>query len=197
MLFRGKEVDPPEGIRTATYTVRPITTADNELDYAAVMESREYLRAWEQSTWPEDDFTAEANLEDMVEMVKRHDDRYAFGYTVMNPDETECLGCVYIFPPEAKMYNDATVTALGSDDWSDVDATVHFWVRKSRLEEGFDRTLLEALRVWIATDWPFDHAVFGTNEQFLQQVAMIEETDLQLEFEISKPAEPGTSRCYA
>ncbi len=49
------------------------------------MESREFLRTWNQSTWPEDDFTVEANREDMVKMEQRHVDGEAFGYTMVTP----------------------------------------------------------------------------------------------------------------
>ena len=39
--------------------------ADADMDYAAVMEGREYRRTWDQSTWPADDFTVAANRKDL------------------------------------------------------------------------------------------------------------------------------------
>jgi hypothetical protein len=96
------------------------------------MESREFLRKWEQSTWPEDDFTLEANRQDMVKLEQRHASGEALTYTVMNLDQTECLGCVYVFSPEPSWFSDAHVVAVGADEWSDCDAMIFFWVRKSR-----------------------------------------------------------------
>ncbi|MDF2510059.1 MAG: hypothetical protein K0Q52_3918, partial [Microbacterium sp.] len=49
-------VDPeapvPAGLRTSEFVLRPITADDAERDHAAVMETRDDLRLWEQSTWP-------------------------------------------------------------------------------------------------------------------------------------------------
>ncbi len=49
-----------------------------------------------------------------------------------------------------------------------------FWIRQSRLAEGLDRRLLDVLRPWFRDDWTFDGHLFLTNEQFAQQVAMME-----------------------
>lgn len=123
------EPDPPV-LRTDEFTLRPITAGDTEMDYAAVMDTREDLRLWEQGTWPEDDFTVEDNRVDIVEMEERHIDLRAFSYTVLDPDGTSCLGCVYVFPTGASFLAKAEVTPVGDDRWEDVDAVVYFWVRR-------------------------------------------------------------------
>ena len=51
----------PAALRTGEFALRPITTDDAERDYAALMETRELLRLWEQSTWPADDFHSRSN----------------------------------------------------------------------------------------------------------------------------------------
>jgi hypothetical protein len=177
--------------------LRPILASDAELDYAAVMESREFLRKWEQSTWPEEDFTVEANREDMAKPERRHASGESFTYTVMNLDQTECLGCVYVFSPEGNWLSDAQVVAVGADEWSDSDAVILFWVRKSRLAAGTDSLLLDSLRTWFEREWSFDAPVVMTNEQFDQQVAMIEGTDLRRRFEVKLPDDPGKYLAYA
>jgi hypothetical protein len=177
--------------------LRPILASDAELDYDAVMESREFLRKWEQSPWPEDDFTVEANREDMVKAERRHASGEAFTYTVMNLDQTECLGCVYVFSPESNWLSVGNVKAVGADQWSDCDAVFLFWVRKSRLAQGMDCPLLDSVLTWFEPDWNFDAPVVMTNEQFDQQVAMIEGTGLQRRFEIKLPDDPGTYLAYA
>jgi hypothetical protein len=196
-VFGELAVSPPAGLRTVQFVLRPLLASDAELDYDAVMESREYLRAWEQSTWPGDDFTVEANREDLVKLERRHANGDAFTYTVMNLDETACLGCVYVLSPDAKMFAGAEVTTTGADQWSDCDATFFFWVRKSSLPEGLDRTLLESLLRWIDWAWSFNAPVIVTNEQFEQQVAMIEGTALRRRFELHVPDVAGTYLAYA
>ena len=72
MTFRQHDVVAPTGLETPRFVLRPILATDARLDYDAVMESREYLRKWEQSTWPEDDFTVDANREDLAKLEQRH-----------------------------------------------------------------------------------------------------------------------------
>lgn len=194
MPFENMEFAVPEGLTTDTFMLRPIMAADVELDYAAVMESR--VRTWEQSSWPEEDFTVAANREDPEKLERRHANREAFTYTVMNLAGIECLGCVYLFSSDAPMFTAARITAVGNRRWEDYDAAVYFWIRKSQLGKGTDRVLLDTLRTWLAQDWSLGGPLIVTNEQFTQQVDMIEDTDLQLRFVIEEPDKPGRYLAY-
>lgn len=191
MSFTDPDEPVPAGLRTEHFVLRPIVADDAEADFAAVVETREYLRLWEQSTWPADDFTVESNREDLVGLEQRHGAHRAFTYTVVEPDGAECLGCVYIFPTDATFLARSTVTAVGADDWADVDAVVFFWARRSRMAAGMDEALLAALRPWFAEEWKLAKTVYVTNEQFTQQVQLIEGTDLTLKFEFLEPGKPG------
>jgi len=182
----------PDELRTEQFTLRPITAEDAERDYAALMETRELLRLWEQSTWPADDFTVEANRADLVGLETRHREGRAFTYTVVDPDDTEALGCVYVFPITANFLTKATVTPTGERRWADVDAVVYFWMRSTAMHAGLDAALLAALRNWFRELWKTERTVFVTNEQFTQQVELIQGTELQLEFELVEPDKPGT-----
>ncbi|CAM3335298.1 N-acetyltransferase [Occultella aeris] len=197
MPFEIQKSDIPEGLTTDEFVLRPIVAADAELDYAAVMESRDYLRAWEQSTWPADDFTVEANREDLVGLEERHADGRAFTYTVMDPAGTECLGCVYLMATDGRSFTGARITAVGDQRWDEYEAAVYFWVRRSRLATETDRTLLGALRAWLAQDWTLRGHLFVTNEQFTQQVDLIGRTDLQLRFTVENPGKPGRYLAYS
>lgn len=197
MAFDSEDFHPPDGMRTDEFLLRPIRGTDVELDYEAVMESREYLRTWEQSTWPEDDFTIEANRRDLDKLERLHGEGRSFTYTVMNPAETQCLGCVYIFPTDAPFLARSEIVAVDDGQWSGYEAAVYFWVRKSRLADELDRRLLDALRSWIERDWPIGRHLLVTSELFGQQVALIERTDLQLEFHLKDPKQPGRFLAYA
>ena len=196
MPFQNLEFEIPEGLRTDGFVLRPITAADAELDYEAVMESREYLRFWEQSTWPEDDFTVAANREDLEMLERRHADGLAFTYTVLDPAGTECLGCAYLMAPNAGSFVKSNIIPVGELRWDDFEAMIYFWVRKSQLATETDRALLDALRAWIAQEWGFGRHLFVTNEQFTQQVDMIERTDLRRRFVIEEPGKPGRFLAY-
>jgi hypothetical protein len=196
MVFGDENITIPDGLVTNEFLIRPLSATDVELDYAAVMESKEFLRKWDQSSWPADDFTLAGNLEDLERHEREHIDRKSFTFTVMNTTETECLGCIYIFPLTARWLSKAEATPIGATDWTDYEAVVLFWIRQSRLAEAMDRKLLDVLRPWFEQAWTFDGHLFLTNEQFEQQVAMLEEANLQLEFEIELPKYVGNELAY-
>jgi len=181
----------PAGLTTDEFALRAIRAGDAARDHSAVMETRDDLRLWEQSEWPRNGFTVEENRQDLVELEHRHAEGRAFTYTVTDPDDTECLGCVYIFPPTATFLAKSTVTSIAGDVWADLDAMVYFWARKSRMETGLDERLLTALQVWFDREWRFERTVYVTNEQFEQQVDLIRRTDLNLKFELLEPGKPG------
>lgn len=196
MTFTDPAVDVPVELRTPEFRLRPIVADDAEADFAAVMETRESLRLWEQSSWPADDFTVEANRADLVGLEKRHAAHRAFTFTVVEPDGSEALGCVYLFPTDATFLAKSTVTPISDASWNDVDAVIYFWARLTRMETGMDERLLGALRSWFASEWGFEHAVYVTNEQFLQQRALLDRTDLDVKFELVEPGKPGTYLVY-
>ena len=197
MIFGNEKITIPDGIVTNEFLIRPLLVTDVELDYAAVMESKEFLRKWDQSSWPADDFTVAGNLEDLQRAEHRHVNREAFTFTVMNPNGTECLGCIYIFPRTARWLSQAETTSIGDTDWVNYEAVVLFWIRQSRLAAAMDRQLLNILCQWFEKEWTFDGHLFLTNEQFEQQVAMFEEANLQLQLEVTLPKQPGKYRAYA
>ena len=196
MIFGNESDMIPERLETEQFLLRRLSETDVELDYAAVMESREILRQWEQSTWPADDFTLADNLKDLQRHEREHLNREAFTFTVMNRDETECLGCVYIYPRTVRWLARAEATPVTSAKWADYEAVVTFWVRQSRLAEGLDSQLLDVLRRWFDQEWDFDGYLFLTSERFKQQVAMFESTTLQQQFELQDPKKGGKDLAY-
>lgn len=194
--FHNQDFEPPAELRTEEFLLRPLLVSDTELDYEAVMETREFLRKWSLEPWPEDDFTVEGNRKDMVTAEEWFAVRRAFLYTIMNPEETECLGCVYIFPTDAKWLSVSEKDSVTGTEWSDYDAVATFWVRSSRIAGGLDRRVLDAVRSWFGADWPFESYLIHTNEQLEQQVAVIEDAGLRLLFKLTEPGEPVTSLAY-
>ena len=112
MLLTDAARDVPARLRADEFLLRPITAADAARDHEAVMESRQELRLREQSSWPADTFTVEEEAEDLADLERRHLERRAFTYTVLDPHGPGCLGCVYLFPTTATFLTRAAVTAV-------------------------------------------------------------------------------------
>ena len=91
-----ERVDLPTG-----HHLRPIRADDVDIDFPAVMGSRErlwakYGEAW---GWPPADMSLEADREDLAHHEAEIAALETFNYALLDADETELLGCVYVDPP--------------------------------------------------------------------------------------------------
>ena len=139
----------PERVELATgHHLRPIRAADAEIDYPAVMGSRERLwaRYGEPWGWPPATMTFEQDREDLARHEAEIARQETFNYAVLNDNETELLGCVYIDPPEG--------------DGSDGDALVSWWVIDRAVGTELDRALDEFVPRWLKDTWGFDAVDF-------------------------------------
>ena len=197
MSFRDQGIEPADGFTGAGFIVRPLVPSDVVLDHEAVMSSREFLYHWEQEPpYPPEDFSVEDNLEDLELMNGEHVNGTRYTYTVMNSDETQVLGCIYLLPNNDRMYRTAEVTSHDGSDFSSIDATVAFWVRVSSWEDGFERVLLDAVLGWLRDDWSLERPVIMTNEKLDHQIATIEALGLTRRFDYDRDRDMYTSYAY-
>lgn len=133
--------DVPEKLETAKFRIRMLTVNDVVKDYDAVMTSVEHLQGvfGARSKWPSSSLTLEQDLIDLGWHQKEFQRRTSFAYTVMSLDESQCFGCIYLYP--------------SSKDDYEVD--VYLWVRKSEYENGLDPILFDSVKTWLSENWPF------------------------------------------
>jgi RimJ/RimL family protein N-acetyltransferase len=198
MGFSDRGIEPSDGFTGEGFVVRPLVPSDVALDHAAVMASREFLYHWEQDPpYPPEDFSIDDNLADLEQMDEAHRNRSRYTYTVLDGDESQVLGCIYVLPSDDRMYRTAEVTSHDGTDLSSVDATVSFWVRPSTWEDGFERTLLAAVLDWLRDDWSLERPVIITNEALRHQIATIESLGLTRRFDYDREKDMYTSHAYA
>ena len=137
--------DVPETLQTERLRLRPLTINDAVKDYAAVMSSEERLRTVFDpgGEWPSG-LTLEQNIIELGWHQTEFQLRTSFAYTVVSLDESEVLGCVYIYPTRKPGY----------------DAEITLWVRQSRVEEGLDEHLFNTVESWIADSWPLQNPAY-------------------------------------
>jgi len=136
----------PQVLETDKFRLRILTVNDVVKDYDAVMTSVEHLQGifGPHSKWPPLDLTFEQDLIDLGWHQKEFQTGSSFAYTVMNLDESHCLGCVYIFPSTKEGF----------------DAEVYMWVRKSAYNEALDPVLYNTVRKWITEKWPLKKVAY-------------------------------------
>jgi len=118
-----------------------------EKDYEAVMETQKRFLSLGYE-WPREGFTIGENLTDLEQHQREFLDRKAFAYTVVTPDESRVLGCVYINPSREE----------------GVDARIRMWVRESEYQKGLDPVLFKAVKEWIKKEWPFKMVSYAERE---------------------------------
>lgn len=144
------DFEVPRELRTAQFRLEPLGPEHNAADHAAWMSSIEHLQAtpgFAGRGWPPDEgFSAEANLADLVRHADEFERRVAFAYTVLrpgpDPQADDVIGCVYFDPGPRP----------GSVD-------VRSWVRADVAE--LDATLRQTVREWLARSWPFEEVAYA------------------------------------
>ena len=136
---------PPTSLVAARFRLVPLGPEHNESDHAAWGGSIDHIRATPgfrpgegHDSWPEP-MSSESNLADLEMHAREFRERTAFTFTVLAPetDVDRVIGCVYMYP----------------DRDGDAVAVVRCWVSASVAE--LDQPLAEAVRDWIAHDWPW------------------------------------------
>lgn len=190
LSFFPRNAPVPTGLRTDQVLLVPLRPIHVKPDYDAVMTSREMLRRWSQSDWPADDFTLQDNLDDLERHEREHIELQAFTYAVLDPTETECLGCVYIKSLMSEL-NRAKANTDEHMEKNDRTAVVRFWVRQSRLADDLDRHLLDALVAWFDREWPFEAVLFRTAGDDRRQATVFTGRGLEIRHELKEPGLPA------
>ena len=135
----------PQVLETERMRLRPLTMADAERDYAAVMSSEHRLKTVfrENGDWPTG-LTLDQNVMELGWHQTEFELRTSFAYTVVSLDESRVLGCLYIYPFDKGGY----------------DAHATMWVRADMLDSGLDEHLEATVKAWLEEDWPFDQVAY-------------------------------------
>lgn len=133
----------PLGLEHERFRLRMLTVDDVVKDFDAICD-RVDRRGRPQPAFAA---TVTENLVDLGWHQKEFELRRSFAYTVVAPDESRVLGCVYLYPSETH------------------DVSVQMWVRRDAWEGGLDPVLEETVRAWVERDWPFTRPTYGERDR--------------------------------
>jgi len=127
--------------------LRPIRETDVEIDYPAVMGSRErlwsiYGEAW---GWPPVTMTVKQDREDLARHEREIEAHESFNYALLDQSETALLGCVYIDPPQRP----------------GEDVVCSWWVVDDVAGSPLERAVDAFVPSWLAGTWGFRAPRFG------------------------------------
>ncbi len=195
MTFYPPNAPIPAGLTTDEFILEPLTTDHVQLDHAALMESVAMLRTWAGGDWPTHEFTVAQNYEDLARHQAEHEERVAFTFTVLTPDRSRCIGCIYLDDL-------ANVLAFAGADPAQIagvpdgSVAVRFWATQPRLADDLDAQLFASIRSWLHEEWAFDHLLYRTNERDQRQVGLFEGANLTRRHAIQVPTLRGQLVLY-
>ena len=135
----------PQRVELPTgHHLRPIRGSDVDIDYPAVMGSRDrlwakYGEAW---GWPPADMSFEADREDLARHEAEIEAHETFNYAILDADETALFGCVYIDPADEQSP-------------SGTDAVVSWWVVDDAVGTELEQALADVVPRWLEETWRF------------------------------------------
>ena len=143
-IFVSEDFKVPKSLVTDLYRLEILEPNVAEIDYDAVMSSKERLRHvfCENDEWPADNMTLEDNMRDLEQHEAEFHSRKAFAYTVLTLSKERCIGCVYFYPSSIPEY----------------DCEAYLWVRTSEVD--LDDNLYINIRNWLKTHWQFKRVAF-------------------------------------
>jgi Acetyltransferase (GNAT) domain len=126
----------PDGLGHERFKLRMLSVTDVAKDFAAI--NQRVLADGTPDPWSDTSFLD--NLADLGWHEVEFRIRRSFAYTVVRPDESEVIGCVYFNPPRREEH----------------DVEISLWVTSTAWKEGLDGELETAVREWVERDWPFE-----------------------------------------
>lgn len=89
------------------------------------MSSIDVIRSTRGGSWPSPELSFEEDMIDLGWHQREFENKTSFAFTVMNLDETKCLGCFYLYPAGYRKK---------APENSDVD--ISFWVTQKEYNKG-------------------------------------------------------------
>lgn len=154
----------PAEVTTSRMRMLPLQPEYNWFDFQAAQSSIDHLRTTLQwGSWPSPDATAEQNATDLERHWNEWQAREAYAYTVLDPDATRCVGCVYLNP----------------DANEPRGVRMAYWVIESELENDLDAYLVDSVLDMIHRTWPVDVVTIAHPPQNPRGIEILEERGLE------------------
>lgn len=167
----------PQPLNTPRFLIEPLNEEHAELDFMALMSCRCRLREELQwGSWPPAGFTLELNRVDL----RGHHDEFkrgeAFAYTVLSPDRSRCIGCIYV------------------ERCAEVDgAQLAFWVIDDAID--IEAVLVTDVVQWIHRSWSIDRVLIPLREANHRGIAIARKCEW-VGFEVTEGSPLSEHHCF-
>lgn len=137
---------PPAELRYEDIVATAITRSHLQDDVAGINASIDLIQRTRGGGWPTEPVTEDYNYVDLVWHELEFREHASFTYAVYST-EPRYLGCAYLYPMGRRTQLTEQLLAF--------DVDVSWWVTPTAYEQGYYEKLYDALRQWLATEFPF------------------------------------------
>ncbi len=146
---------PPSRLVHDDIVATPLTRADLREDLHAIRTSVALIRRTRGGKWPPDALSEAEDVDDLVWHEVEWAAGLSYAYVVRDAGGTY-LGCFYLYPLGRRATLDEARVAY--------DVDVSWWVDAAAYERGDYARLYDALRAWLASEFPFWKPYFSNRE---------------------------------
>lgn len=156
-----KKLDLPCGFETPAslsfedIEARALTRSDLRDDVLGINASIALIQRTRGGGWPTEEVTEDQNFVDLVWHELEFREGASFAYAVYKAGG-QYLGCCYLYPMGRRTELSAELVKY------DVDAS--WWVTPTAYEQGYYTKLFQALRYWLADQFPFWRPYYSNRE---------------------------------
>jgi hypothetical protein len=156
-----KKLDLPSGFTAPTrlsyedIEATAITRTDLRDDVSGINASIALIQRTRGGGWPTEPVTEDFNFVDLVWHELEFREGSSFTYVVREPDGAY-LGCCYLYPMGRRTQLTEQLLRYGVD--------VSWWVTPTAYAQGYYAKVYQALRHWLADEFPFWEAFYSNAE---------------------------------
>lgn len=142
----------PERHQADGLLFRKLCFSDTDDDYKAVMSSIDIIRKTRGGDWPDSSLTYEEDQIDLGWHQREFEGGSSFAYVIYTADESEYVGCFYLYEP-----------GFRGEKSADADVDVSFWVTQVAYDKGYYEKVYRELDAWLKQDWPFNRLGYSND----------------------------------
>ncbi len=169
----------PKVCSSSRFLLEPQSLDHAELDYLAVMSSKDHLRRWSFSEWPEDSFTLEQNKKDLEAHVQEAREGLAYGFTIFSPGRDQVWGSLYLNP--IRLFESYySLTDHDRELFTQAKVEVDYWLLE-HLESDFlfQQEFTRAVQQWLRQSWGYETPLWGTRHSLTQRHIVYEALEMR------------------
>ena len=160
----------PNVHKTEHFTFRPLGPEYAELDYEAIIASKDDLERFGFDPITPD-LDVETNRAGLAQHTREMESGVGYCYTVLSPNEDRVEGCIYSYGSRWIMEGlQAQKTLI--DETEPGALACRFWIRTDRLAD--ERLLLQTIIDWFKNQWEFPKVYYATHDQHPRQTELYE-----------------------